>query len=244
MVALSVATASHVFFSGNQNTLTMPRTAAKTRKKAEDPPSHRWDKLKHHDKVVCWNYHQCTATNGAKGWNPVDTGSVHHCRSSTCIQSLGSSSWFRHHAKLMVTLAEAFAARNEAPTNPNLTPPPAAAAARPQPNSAAFASTMNSPPPLHPGTPQHAAAGSPAPSVAGSIPTEVPTGENGGDIGIRAPTSHGVHEVFDCATRRSSEYILARTLLHNAVTLQDIVFEWMTPRLLKFRVAWPEFFFF
>lgn len=36
--------------------------------------------------------------------------------------------------------------------------------------------------------------------------------------------------------------MLAWTLLHSAVTLTDTVFEWGTPRLLKFRIAWPEFF--
>ena len=49
-------------------------------------------------------------------------------------------------------------------------------------------------------------------------------------------------QTFNYATRRPSRHILVRSLLHNAVTLEDIVFEWLTPRRLKFRIAWPEFF--
>ena len=107
----------------------MARTRAKSKKDPNDPPLYRWEKLQLHDKVICYNYFQHTATQGLEGWNPTAAGSVDHYQSSNWLTSLGSSSWFRHHAKLMVTLAEAFAKRNEAPPNPNLDGAVAAAAA-------------------------------------------------------------------------------------------------------------------
>lgn len=145
----------------------------------------------------------------------------------------------------MVTLAEAFAQRNEAPPE-NLNDMP-----RPQPSQAAFTdnNTMNQTPPRHPGTPMRAA--SPAPSAQNSAPgsvgapmseVEFPDSDPPSTSGIPAPTSFSSHETFDCCTRRSSEFVLARALSHNAVVLVDLVFEWLTPRILKFRVAWPEFF--
>lgn len=251
----------------------MPRTRAKSKKDPNDPPLYRWEKLQLHDKVICYNYYQFTATLGAEGWNPTAAGSVDHYRASTWIQSLGSSSWFRHRAKLMVTLAEVFAKRNEAPPNPNLdgavaaaataattapapapapapVPAPATVPPRPQPNPEAFtaASTrpvgMNSPNPrTRGGTPSRA--GTPAPSVAGSagIPTEVQVSEaDSENLGISCPTAFGAHDKFDYGTRRLSKHILARTLLHSAVTLEDITFLWLTPRRLKFDIAWPDFF--
>lgn len=244
----------------------MPRTRAKSKKDPNDPPLYRWTKLKQHDKLICWNYFQYTATNGEEGWNPANAGSVDHYRVSAYIQSLGSASWFRHRAKLMVTLAEVFAARNEAPPNPNVAaaaPPPAAAAApapaagttappRPQPNPEAFSTAdnnragMNSPNPRRQGTPSRA--GTPAPSIPGSIGVPASgevSDENLDDNtahGLQCPTCFGAHETFDYATRRASKHLLARTLLHNAVTLEDLTFEWITPRRLQFNIAWPDFF--
>ena len=36
--------------------------------------------------------------------------------------------------------------------------------------------------------------------------------------------------------------MLIRLILHNGTTLQDVEFEWIAPRKLKLRVAWPEWF--
>lgn len=36
--------------------------------------------------------------------------------------------------------------------------------------------------------------------------------------------------------------MMIRVIVHNAVRSQDIQFEWVTPRRLKLRVAWPEWF--
>jgi O-glycosyl hydrolase len=36
--------------------------------------------------------------------------------------------------------------------------------------------------------------------------------------------------------------MIIRMILHNGVEMQDIQFDWVTPRLLKLRVAWPEWF--
>lgn len=238
----------------------MPRTRAKTKKDPNDPPLYRWSKLARHDKLICWNYFQYTATDGEEGWNPSNAGSVDHYRISNYIQSLGSASWFRHRAKLMVTLAQVFAARNEAPPNPNTAaaaPAPAdpagaepatgGAPPRPQPNPEAFTTTatatagMNSPNPRR-GTPSRPG----TPSVPGSI--GVPAGEisnheeeNDAQC-IPCPTCFGAHDTFDYATRKSSKHLLARTLLHNAVTIADLTFVWITPRRLKFSIAWPDFF--
>jgi len=36
--------------------------------------------------------------------------------------------------------------------------------------------------------------------------------------------------------------MLIRVILHNGVTQEDLEFEWITPRYLKLRIAWPEWF--
>ena len=242
----------------------MARTRAKTKKDPNDPPSYRWSKLQHHDKIICYNYYIYTATEGEQGWNPARAGSVDHYRSSAYIESLGSDSWFRHRAKLMVTLAEAFRARNEAPPQPNNTAPAAAAAApvaapsvtnpaanrappRPQPNQDAFTASsnrpeMNSPNPRRQGTPSRA--GTPVPSVPGSIgvPNDVSDTAVDDPAGITVPTCFGSHEGFDYTTRKSHRHILAKSLLHNAVRLEDLSFNWISPRRLVVNVAWPDFF--
>jgi hypothetical protein len=93
---------------------------------------------------------------------------------------------------------------------------------------------MNSPNPRNRGTPQRAAAAPTPPAV--HDPNDQPT------LGLRVPTSFGSHSTFDYTTRRDSTNILVRSLLHSAITLDDITFEWESPRVLKFRIAWPEFF--
>jgi hypothetical protein len=73
----------------------MPRTAEKGNKvDPNENPRSRWEKLAHHDKLICWNYFQYIATEGARGWNPQEAGSVFHQRSSNRLLALGSHSWF------------------------------------------------------------------------------------------------------------------------------------------------------
>lgn len=216
----------------------MARTRARSAK-LQQPPSVRWIKLQHHDQVICWNYFQYTATKGEVGWNPENAGSVNHYKALNWIVKLGSQSWFRHRAKLMVTLAKDFADRNESPPNPTVS--------LPQPdlpisNSNVATAAMKTPPPTHvTATPSSALSVADLTSAFSQVGVnEKVTPSNA--PGIPAPAQYGNHESFDYKTRKSTEFVLARALLHGAVTMEDLVFEWVSPRLLKFRVAWPEFF--
>ena len=103
----------------------MPRTRRPGR--CTDPkasPLDRYKKCLYFDKLICWNYYQYTVTEGCIGWNPSEVGSVFHQHSSNYLLSLGNASWFCHRAHQMVSLAEAFAASNQAPPEP--VPPPEA----------------------------------------------------------------------------------------------------------------------
>ena len=60
--------------------------------------------------------------------------------------------------------------------------------------------------------------------------------------GLAVPTCFGIHKTFNYTTRSCTSHILARLILHNSLTLQDVELDWETPRRLKVRVAWPEWF--
>ncbi|CAB9512685.1 hypothetical protein SEMRO_550_G164650.1 [Seminavis robusta] len=61
-------------------------------------------------------------------------------------------------------------------------------------------------------------------------------------LGLGVPTSFGMHKKFNYTTRKTTSRLLVRMILNNAVTLQDIEFVSETPRRLKIRVAWPDWF--
>jgi len=210
----------------------MPRTTGRGRR--VDPnadPVRRCSRLPCVDKLICWHCYQFTATEGENGWNPTEAGSVFHCRASDFVQSQGSANWFRHKAQAMVTLAQAFAARDQAPEEP-VAPPqaPAAAAARPQPR-------MASPPTLPNLQSPQGRFGTP---VHGGTPAVPPPAV---DQRLQAPMCFGMHRHFNYTTRKTTSKMLIRMILHNGLNaLEDIEFEWITPRNLKVPVAWPDWF--
>lgn len=219
----------------------MPRTAAKNNQGRKSDPNRdhlaRWEKLPPHDKVICWNYFQYTATQGEEGWNPAEAGSLFHQRSSSYLLSLGSGSWFRHRAKLMVTLANKFAELNQTPPRPpNLQPQPTAAGttpSTPKAKPAPAAEPMQAPSPK----------GKKAPSAPRVAKMPAPASMSNDDYaGLAAPTSFGMYKQFNYTTRKTSINMLVRTILHNGVSDKDIEFQWITPRVLKLRVAWPDWF--
>ncbi|CAB9528702.1 hypothetical protein SEMRO_2296_G322380.1 [Seminavis robusta] len=240
---------------------TMPRT--KSTKKQVDPndnPIARWNKLKHHDKVICWNYWRWIVTNGEEGWDTDCAGSIHHQRSSQLLLNLGSDSWFRHRGKQMVTLAQKFAQLNQqppenpkdsAPTADNELPEPPLTRVHPRnprnPTPPPFFRDTFATPPTSP-TPTMNAAGMRSPKVVkktvkapAPAPAYVPSG--GGDHpGLTAPTSFGMFRKFNYTSRRTEVAMLCRMILHNGATVEDIEFEWQAPRLLMIRVAWPDWF--
>ena len=215
----------------------MPRTAKKTKaggkkKDPNDEPLYQYSKLPAHDKLICWNYYQYTATAGAEGWNPNEAGSVFHQRSSNYLLSLGSSSWFRHRARLMVNLAQKFASLNQVPPDPPSLPHNRQAVAGIIPQ---FATPPTSPTPrmLSP-----RAVKAPSVSVAPPVPDLAADGESG----LQVPTSFGVYKAFNYTTRKTTTSVLVCMILHNGVENNDVEFEWVTPRRLKLRAAWPEWF--
>lgn len=229
----------------------MPRTANKGRRKepAADPLT-LYQRLEHHKQVVCWNYFQYTHTEGEEGWNPVEAGSVFQYRSSAYIQSLGSASWFRHLGKQMVTLAEKFAQAQQVPTRPvtattgarfpSLPLPPDLSSARRLPDR-----PFATPPPLPktmktPRTPQTPARNNTAIEL-NSNNSEI-VDSDGSYPSLPFPVTYGFYTQFDYTARKKVGRVLVRILTHSAVELQDIEYEWTTPRLLKLRIAWPEWF--
>jgi hypothetical protein len=169
---------------------------------------------------------------------------VFHYRSSAYIQSKGSRSWFRHKAQSMVTLAELLAAQNQTPPEPSpLTseqhgdpravlpiteepPTPPERPLLPAPLRATIA--FNMVPPAASRTPPRGD----APNVRATQQGQ----------GLTAPTSFGMYPKF-CFTKRILEpTMLVRMVLHNGVEPQDIQFEWINPRRLQLRTAWPEWF--
>ena len=225
----------------------MPRTAAS--KKKLDPnqnPLSRWAKLPHHDKFICWRYHEYIITEGKLGWNPSEGGSVHHQRSSNYLLSLGSDSWFRHRAKGMVTLAQRFAELNETPPeDPTPKPPPKL------PQTDVIRATFASPPPSPIAPPRNRAImnspggrRSAAPSVAATPAPAASAAATEEDLlsGLVVPTSFGMYKKFNYTTRKTTTEMQCRLIVHNGVTVQDIEFEWVTPRILKIGLAWPDWF--
>lgn len=59
---------------------------------------------------------------------------------------------------------------------------------------------------------------------------------------LATPMSFGLFDDFNYTTRKATTKIWIRIIIHNDVDLIDIQWEWLTPRLLKIRVVWPEWF--
>jgi hypothetical protein len=59
---------------------------------------------------------------------------------------------------------------------------------------------------------------------------------------LSAPTSYGMWKSFNYTSRTTTTRMLIRLILHNGVEMQDVQFEWVSPRKLKLKVAWPEWF--
>lgn len=203
------------------------------------PPLQIYSGLDHFKQLICWNYYRFIETDGAEGWNPAEAGSVNHQRSTSAyLTSLGTSSWFRHIGKRMVTLAQKLAQLQDANlqqpigTDPlqdsRLEVPFLPVLPRKQPEEA---TTMQSPPAAF-RTPLRRGASSPAPPVV----------QEAVNHGISAPTSFGMWKRFNYTSRKTTTSMMIRVIVHNAVRSQDIQFEWLTPRRLKLRVAWPEWF--
>lgn len=236
----------------------MPRTSHRGRKKETLEPLEEYLRLDHHKQLLCWNYFRFTETQGKEGWNPVEAGSVYHYRSSAYIQSLGSASWFRHLGKQMVTLAEKFAQQQQIPPRP--TGAHTKNTSSTDPLELPDLLTVNRPPaaptPTPPALRKHTNMYTP------STPPRTPLTPGRNRLELGGPTSHsvvvsqseeeypslpypvtfGYYTSFDYTSRKKVGRVLVRMLAHSAVELQDIEYEWITPRVLKLRVAWPEWF--
>ena len=60
--------------------------------------------------------------------------------------------------------------------------------------------------------------------------------------GLVVPTCLGMCKKFNYTTRKNATHMLAWMIIHNGVNKQDLEFEWVTPRVLKICIAWPEWF--
>lgn len=230
----------------------MPRTAATGRRKQNPKtPLEQYNYLKIHKKIVCWNYLQFILTNGEEGWNTSQPGSVYHQRSSNYLLSLGSDSWFRHIGKSMVTLAQKLAELNEGPPRPTIptlvspgpttaSPPPAAERIFMPTSLPSMPSLLRSPP-RTPQTPLNNISFPPRQERMVEVASarkehivEYPP--------LPFPISFGQYMHFDYTSRKRSERMMVRIIVHNGVERQHVEFEWLTPRVLKILVAWPEWF--
>lgn len=160
----------------------------------------------------------------------------------------------------MVTLAEKFAQQQLIPPQPtgakressstfsdqlalpNLTRPPPPAAPTPSPfmnrtNSMAYNNPLT--PPHTPQTPARNRL-----ELGGGATANSSVVEQGEDEypALPYPVTFGFYQSFDYTSRKKVGRVMVRMLAHSAVELRDIEYEWVTPRVLKFRVAWPEWF--
>jgi len=144
----------------------------------------------------------------------------------------------------MVTLAQRFAELNQQPPDvPQIPNPPAVN--RQAVSQDTFATpptsplpTMQSPRGRPPSTPTTAE----TPQAAATA-TE-PVHDNSDDVmtGLVVPTCLGMYKKFNCTTRKMSTHMLARMIVHSGVAPQDVLFEWITPRVLRVCLAWPDWF--
>jgi hypothetical protein len=206
----------------------MPQTGKRGKGKRNNPnltPAERFETLDLAEQIICWNYYEHTASLGARGWNPVQVGSVYHLRASNYIASVLTESQFRHKARSMVSLAEEFAKLNQAPRRPE--PPPSSAPAK---------SLQPRQPPVLPDL-------SRTMQQAPRTPVSQPSAEvNVEDQALSVPTAFGSYKEFNYTTRKTTCKILIRQLVHGAVEKGEVEYEWITPRKLKTRIAWPEWF--
>jgi hypothetical protein len=212
----------------------MPSTGKRGPRRDNRLPLEIYNSLPHHKKVICWYYFLGIQTGGTEGWRAEEAGSAYHFRSSTIVKSHpdATQSWFRHIARSMVTLAKAIAENNQRPTKPEGVPD-SFATKSPQPppvpnldSSNGLLSKMQSPP-FTPG---------------GRIAHEPEPSDLVVDHGMTCPTSSGHFMKFDYTNRRETQIVMNRVLVHGAVDSNQVEFEWIHSKKLKYRIAWPDFF--
>ena len=231
----------------------MARTGTKKHREISDPEK-SYAKLSYPDQMICYNYFQWDETDGTEGWDPNLAGSVYHQRSSHLLLSLGTSSWFRHRAKAMVTLAEAFKQHEKKPTKP----------VKPDEEAEeSFTSPPQSKRRVQEESDDDEEFDSPAP-IRGSLkrttpkmPTpmrNLPSTPSAGTIVYQAdldlkstrqltvPMSYGIHKEWNPVAKKSVTKILIRMVLHGGCLDSDFDYEWVTPRHLLLRVKWPDWF--
>jgi hypothetical protein len=216
----------------------MARTRGR-RRAPQRPPLEEYNSLEHHKRLICWYYYRGIVTGGREGFNPTEVGSVFHYRTSAYLQSKGRESWFRHLARQMVTLAQRFAEINQEPPKPLI---PGEQQQQQQPQQQQQQPTASIPTLPDLSQPRRNMARSPAPATpirAAPSPQQLASSE---EQGLQVPTCSGSFTKFNYTTRRQTTHVMIRMIVHSAVTKQDVEFEWFTPRKLKVRVAWPEWF--
>ena len=129
----------------------------------------------------------------------------------------------------MVTLAEAFAATKQNPPPPTL------------PNL----SRDNNSLPMSPGlrTPPVGPPPPPSPQVNVSTLGEAMNNMHiESDNALPYPVCWGMYNEFNFTTRKDSDRVLLRIIVHNAVEHDDVQFKWISPRKVEIRIAWPDWF--
>ena len=142
----------------------------------------------------------------------------------------------------MVNLAEAFAARNEAPTEPVAPPAVARQQAAPAISAPPSLPILTTPPARRTMNNLSSPSGSRGGALATNnlVGSSISVAGNDNSSGLTVPTCFGLFKQFNYTTRKTATKMLIRLILHNGVTNQDIEFEWVTNRRLKLRVAWPR----
>lgn len=229
----------------------MPRTHTKKsgkRNSNQGTPLERYERLDYKDKLICYQYFQFALTEGKEGWNPTLVGSINHLRSSSYLLQQVSQSSFRHKAKSMVLLAEAFAASNQAVPEPTLpqtdstrlpsqlqTRAAEAAASRAasfhEETRAIMSNHVLRTPPR----------GARSPGVINNAVVNQPVLDSE-EQSLPVPTCFGMYPQMDYVTRKVVHRVLIRQIVHSGVELSDIQFEWLSPRKCLLRIAWPNWF--
>jgi hypothetical protein len=130
----------------------------------------------------------------------------------------------------MVALAEAIAQRQEHPPRPVGAPVPATSPP-PVPNL--------QPRPQRQQDMQQAPASPRTPGATGVTSSSGDVEDNG----LSVPTSVGKWKDFDFTNRKPIQKVKSRmVLIHSGVASDQVEFEWISKKKLKFRIAWPEWF--
>ena len=212
----------------------MPRTAGgKNRASQLLPPLERYNRLSAYDQLICYYYWLYIFTGGIEGWDIKRGGWKEHWSHYDHIKAKYSSSAFYSLGKLMVQLATKISELGhhlEIPTIAGVvTQAPKNNTTSKKENNGDYQSEDEFEEEIMPAKPSQKLE---TKGVSDKLST--------GDHNLPYPLLWGKYQSFSLTTRKRYTHIVFRILVHSFMTEHDIIFEWVNPRKLKIKVAWPD----